>query len=149
MNVNIKGQDLKALCDTGSSHNFVHPSVVEILGLSTQSLPTESVTLASASSTKPIAKYVMINLKVNGREYEKIKLKVMDNLCVDVILGNTFQEQRESVVFKYGGSLPPLEVCGLAALNVDPPAPFQNLDSDCKPIATKSRRYTEPEKPIH
>ena len=58
---------------------------------------------------------------------------------------DTFQKEHESVVFKFGGPLPPLEVCGLSTSNVDPPAPFQNLTSDCHPIATRSRRYTKPD----
>ena len=103
------------------------------------------MTFASESHTKPVSQYVELDLTVNGRVYEKVKLKLMDNLCADIILGNVFQEKHESVVFKFGGPLPPLEVCGLSTLNVDPPAPFENLTSDCTPIATKSRRYSKPD----
>ena len=39
---------------------------------------------------------------------------------------------------------PPLKVYGLTALDVDPPPPlFQYLSADCKPIVTKSRRYSD------
>ena len=67
----------------------------------------------------------------------------MENLCADVILGSEFGELHESVTCKYGGTLPPLEVCGLSTLNVDPVEPFSNLPKDTKPIATKSRKYSK------
>ena len=141
----MKGKSLKSLLDTGSSHNFAHPMVCELFGLKPKTLAPECVTFAAESHTKPVSQYVELDLLVNGRLYEKVKLKIMDNLCADMILGNVFQKEHESVVFKFGGPLPPLEVCGLSTLNVDPPAPFENLASDTKPIATKSRRYTKPD----
>ena len=77
---------------------------------------------------------------VNNRNYHSITFRVMENLCADVILGSEFGELHESVTYKYGGMLPPLEVCALSTLNVDPVEPFTNLQKDYKPVATKSRR---------
>ena len=51
-----------------------------------------------------------------------------------------------SVTFHFGGDKPNLNICNLATLNVDTPSLFQNLSENCKPIATKSRRYSEPDK---
>ena len=41
------------------------------------------------------------------------------------------------------GPKPPLTVCNLTTLNISPPEPFANLSPDCRPIATKSRRYSQ------
>ena len=60
-------------------------------------------------------------------------MKLLDNLCIDIILGSTSQKLHESVIINFVGALPPLEVCGLTKLNVNPPEPFANLIDDCKP----------------
>ena len=36
--------------------------------------------------------------------------------------------------------------CGLKPAKVEPPKPFSNLSHDCRPIATKSRRYSSEDK---
>ena len=137
---------MRALLDTGSSHNFIHPKIVGELRLPSAVTDTpESVTLASTHHSNDVSQLVHSDLLVNNRLYENVKLKLLENLCVDIILGNEFQKDHKSIIFNYGGELPPLEVCGLTTLNVDPPAPFANLQNNCKPIASKSRRYSEPD----
>ena len=59
-----------------------------------------------------------------------------------MLLGQDFQRLHESVTLNYGGSLPPIVICGLTAMKIDPPELFAHLSSDCKPIATRSRRYS-------
>ncbi|KAK3865575.1 hypothetical protein Pcinc_028827 [Petrolisthes cinctipes] len=56
-------------------------------------------------------------------------------------LSQDFQRLHDSVTLKYGGDLPPLVICGLSELRVDPPELFANLSADCHPVAAKSRRY--------
>ena len=75
-----------------------------------------------------------------------MKLYVLENLCVDIILGLVFQKQHQRVTFSFGGKKTPIEVCGLAMLNVNPPDLFANISPDYKPIATKSRRYSKPDR---
>ena len=67
----------------------------------------------------------------------------MSGLCADLILGLDFQSQHSSGTFHYGGSEPPLAVCGFSKLNIDPLEPFVNLTADCHPIASKSQRYSQ------
>ena len=43
---------------------------------------------------------------------------------------------------EHGGSKPSRSVCGLSSLNMDPPQLFANLSHDCRPIATKSCKYS-------
>ena len=59
----------------------------------------------------------------------------MSNLCTDIILGQNWQEQHESVTLCFGGAAPPVSICGLSTLHVEPPTLFQFLASECKPIA--------------
>ena len=73
----------------------------------------------------------------------KTRLSVLPGLCADLILGLDFQSRHESVVFQYGGSEPSLSVCSFSTFKVKPQEPFENLMADCRPIATKSRRYSQ------
>ena len=63
-------------------------------------------------------------------------------LCCDVILRQDFHKLHESVHLNYGGDSPPLVICGLGVLKIDPPELFANLTADCHPVAAKSRRYS-------
>jgi len=67
---------------------------------------------------------------------------VLPGLCADVILGQDFQQQHASVTLEYGGKLPPIVLCGLTTLRVNPPELFANLTADCHPVVSKSRRYS-------
>ena len=83
-----------------------------------------------------------VNLKVNRREYNGVRLTVLPQLCADVILGQDFQKLHDSVTLQYGGALPPLVICGPSVLHVEPPKLFGNLTADCHPVAARSRRYS-------
>ena len=98
--------------------------------------------MASASlSTKSLG-ICTVNLTIKGRDYYNVRLYVLPQLCVDIILGQDFQQQHDSVSLKYGGHQPPLVLSGLTTLCIDPPELFANLTDGCRPIASKSRRYS-------
>ena len=139
ISVVINDAELKALIDSGSSGSFINPSVVSMLSLPLQKSNLQ-VSMASANMHAAVNSCVMVDIDVNGKVYRRQKLFVMDQLCCDVILGLDFQGQHKSVVFEYGGEADPISICGLATVNVSPPRIF-NLTEDCKPIATKSRRF--------
>lgn len=101
--------------------------------------------MAAGAQTTKIAGYCVVDFSLLGREYRNINLNVIEDLCTDVILGTDFQEQHESVVIKYGGSKPTLTFCALTTINVKPPTLFANLSKNCKPIATKPRRFSKPD----
>ena len=82
---------------------------------------------------------------INERIYKQ-KFSVLEELCVDIILGLDFQSKHKSVILNYGGEEPPLEVCSMSSLNVPTPSLFGNLSKDCKPIAVKSRKYNVEQK---
>ncbi|KFD63456.1 hypothetical protein M514_10596 [Trichuris suis] len=100
------------------------------------------VRMASASSTVTALGRTTATLLVKGHIYENVRLVVLPNLCVDVILGQDFQGLHESLTLTYGGDLPPLTICALAVLKVSPPRLFAHLSADCRPIATRSRRFS-------
>ena len=93
----------------------------------------------------------MVDISINNHSYIQ-KLSILEDVCVDLILGLDFQTQHQSVVFTYGGDGPPLEIscddpplkiCGLTEINVQPPELFANRTDDCHPIATMSCRYSK------
>ncbi|KRZ44323.1 Retrovirus-related Pol polyprotein from transposon 17.6 [Trichinella pseudospiralis] len=135
------GKEINCLIDTGSSESFIHPEVVKRLGLKTiQS--SEPVSMASSALSIKALGCITVDLKVQDRLYESFRLRVLPHLCADVILGQDFHRMHESVTLNYGGNLPPLIICGLATLRVDPPRLFAHLSPDCRPIATTSRKFS-------
>lgn len=138
--LSINNVETDGLIDSGSSESFVHPDVVKVHGLKVQ--PSQSaVTMASTSFSTETSGFCTVNIKVNGRLYESVRLTVLPQLCANVILGQDFQRLHDSVTLAYGGQLPPLVICELNVLNVDPPELFSNLTADCHPVVAKSRRY--------
>jgi len=75
-------------------------------------------------------------------------VRLMGNLCCDVLLGHECQQQHRRVVFKYGGSMPEFiiihsaskQACAVAAANTQCQSIFGNLTADCRPIAVQTRR---------
>ena len=124
--------EVKALFDSGSTESFIHPRLVEKVAL----------TVHPSSGTVSTATSVSSTVSITGRKYAGYKLSVLPGLGADPILGLDFQYQHSSVTFHYGGSEPPLAICGFSTLNIDPPEPFANLAANCHPIASKSRRYS-------
>jgi hypothetical protein len=75
-----------------------------------------------------------------GHKYNDLKLTVLEKLCADVLIGHDVMKLHSNVQVWFGGEKPPL-MCSSA--KVDLPKLLWNLTPDCKPIATKSRRYSE------
>jgi len=139
----IEGLEVKALFDSGSTESFIHPRLVEKVALTVHPSSGTVSMATSVSSTVSITGTCVATLSYQGRKYAGYKLSVLPGLCADLILGLDFQSQHSSVTFHYGGSQPPLTVCGFSKLNIDPPEPFANLTADCRPIVSKSQRYSQ------
>eukprot|EP00794_Sanderia_malayensis_P013431 gene13431-14811_t len=137
-----KDCSVQALFDSGSSESYIHPSLVEVAAISVTPLVSQ-VSMATSSLTSKTTGSCSVNIHYQGQTYKNVRLTVMPGLCSDLILGLEFQSQHDSATFKYGGMKPPLSVCSLTTLNIEPPTPFANLTSDCYAIATKSRRYSK------
>ena len=89
----------------------------------------------SQGLTTNIKGTVRIPISLLDREYE-LEFDVMDRLCADVILGQSFLCKHSEVSFVMEGSDAPLKikqehVLSVAAANVEPPRLFEFLSSDC------------------
>ena len=136
----INGHKVNGLTDSGSTDSFIHPNFVSWLSLPV-SRSDKPVTMASTSMTTNSAGFCVVDIHLNGRRYEKVKLSVLPQLCADVILGQDFQAKHESVMIKYGGPLPPLMICGVAAMDVEPP----DLFSHSRRYSYEDRQFIEKE----
>ncbi|KAL7630179.1 UNVERIFIED_CONTAM: hypothetical protein RMT77_019682 [Armadillidium vulgare] len=139
IDVTLNGENVNALIDTGSSENFVSEAIVHLLKISTSY--SGVVSLASSSYQSVIDKVCYCDIKVRGRLYFRIKLLIMKQLCTDVVLGLPFLTKHSNINLRYDGPEPSLDICALTALSITPPRVFSSLSSDCRPKATKSRKF--------
>ena len=99
-----------------------------------------------------------LSLKINGEckvditmcleTYTGFNLSLMDNLCMDVILGQELQGLHKRVEIVYDGHRPLLKLCRLANMRILPLPLFKNLSPDGKLISVKSQRYSKEESSI-
>ncbi|XP_064117671.1 uncharacterized protein LOC135223096 [Macrobrachium nipponense] len=147
-NITVNGHSLKALIDSCSSGSFIHEEVAQKLSLTIVPVGT-AASMASKSLNTSSPGFVTADLVHLDQRYPRIQLEVLKDLCCDVILGYDFQKQHQSVTFQYGGNKPSLKITGakpaciLATADIDEPSLFPNLPQQCKPIAVKSRRYSQ------
>lgn len=140
----VKINDIPARCliDTGSSASFIDHNFT--LKHKIPFSPGKGrVSMASTSLSSAIEGHVLVNLKLNKYCYPSCKLTVMKGLCAEVLIGHDILMEHSDVSLSFGGSKPPLTICAATCAFVESPRLFSNLSADCKPIATKSRRYTE------
>ena len=77
---------------------------------------------------------------------------IIPKLCADIVLGQSFLNIHNEVIFKLGGSQDNLIVsrdsgyCGVSASKLETQRLFKNLDPGIKPIATRSRRFNDYDK---
>ena len=88
-----------------------------------------------------------MDIVIENETYQQVGVVIMKNLCIALLLGGDFQSQHKRVVFQYNGFRADLFVPKINHLNVmsesgiKPASLFNNLLSDCHPVATKSRRF--------
>ena len=81
--------------------------------------------------------------RASGQEYKSVSVTVLKNLITNVILRRDFMTQHQSINIHFGGVKPTLQLVGLEAVKASTPVKlFQYLYNDCRPIATKARRYS-------
>ena len=140
-NITVNGIELQALIDTGSSGSFVSSEVVS--ANKWKLIPDDSViTMASTAHSCSTSGYCCVSIQHKDVVYELFKLRVLPNLCADVLLGHDFLSLHDKIEIPFGGRRGVLTVCGLSPVNLTSPSLFTNLSPDCKPIATKSRRHS-------
>ena len=148
VNVSVYGNTLSALIDSGSSDSFISQTVVEQLNLKIHP-STQDITMALTSLKTHIIGHCFADIDLNQRVYKSTRLGVLKDLCSDIILGHDFQKEHERVTIEFGGRKPELiipnstPICAISAATIDEPSLFSNLLPDCKPIASKSRRFSK------
>jgi len=85
---------------------------------------------------------------VKGVTSPSTKLNVLDSLRCDVISGLDFQCNHQPLIFEFDGAAADLVVSNensfaVTAASIEEVHLFTNLSPDVKPIATKSRRFSE------
>ena len=87
--------------------------------------------------------YCILSMTLQTETYNDIKFIILDDLCADIILGQSFMEKHSANMLPFGGDLPPLNICSVAVSNVKPPTLFSYLTKDCNPRATKSHKVVK------
>ena len=141
----IQNNRVQALIDSGSTDSFISQLLVEQLSLDVKKSEVQ-VHMASTSLCSQILGVCFVDILINERTYKNVVLKVMKDLCADVLLGLDFQSQHQSVVLNFGGTKEPLTVSLLSMFKTEPPQLFNNLSPNLKPIAAKSRQFSENDK---
>ena len=138
--VTVNGVRARALVDSCSSESFIHPNLADRLNV--RKLPAcRSISMAQSTLSAKTLGDCKVYLELSGKAYPDLRLSILPGPCSDLILGIDFQKQHQSVSFHHGGSMPPLEVCGLTTLQIEPPDLFANLMDDVHPITTKPRKF--------
>ena len=155
--ITINDLPIKALIDTGSTNNYMNPSIANLCGLKIyRTSQDQTVVMASDNCHMSVSGYCDSTITLHDQSYNNVHFGIMDNLCVDAILGLDFLNRHQGLHMSLNGNLPTLfldNLCVVAAcntssttLNIDPPSIFTNLSSEVKPVACKSRKYSQIDK---
>jgi len=145
--VMIDGKRFTALIDSGSSESYISTTAKATLSLDIYP-SSHKVQMASSAVKVKSAGFCLADVTVQGVKYPSTKLNVPDSLCCDVILGLDFQCNHQRLIFEFSGGAADLVVsnensCAVTAASVEEVHLITNLSPDVKPIATKSRRFSE------
>ncbi|XP_026332221.1 uncharacterized protein LOC113239427 [Hyposmocoma kahamanoa] len=138
--IKLNGINVKALIDTGSTASFVDEKVVQRYNIPTPSWK-QNVSMASQVLKSQITSACYAPIQLNGSVYPNTLLRVMENLCSDVIIGHDIMAQCSSLEIKFDGPKPFLTISALKEANIEPVNLFPHLSPNCTPIAVKSRRH--------
>ncbi|XP_063625652.1 uncharacterized protein LOC134797361 [Cydia splendana] len=138
----INGIKAEVLLDTGSAKSFMDSKFAKTCSL-TSKPSQQTISMASLSHSAPVAGEISIDLTLGKHSYENLRLLLVEDLCSDVIIGLDVLAQHSSIAFDFGGPREPLVVCHVSAASVPAVPLFANLTPGYKPIAIKSRRYSD------
>lgn len=159
LDVEIQSRKYKALLDTGSSESYIDARLAQTLGLH---LVRDSCTVSMAVNglDREITHSCQVRLLLYGKSYIQT-FKLITNLCTDFLLGQDFLKTHKSLTIEFGGPLPGLSApttmdtsntshshdhvscqINLHASSLPPAEVFTSLTANCRPIATKSRKFS-------
>lgn len=143
--ITINNHKADALIDSGSSTSFIDKNFALALNLKRHPW-RETVTLASNKRTSLVDGFYYATIKLNEHVYLQKPLYALEDLCADVIIGHDILSDHSSVEIEFGGTAKPLKICNVIEAAVPPVSLFSNLSSNIKPIAIRSRKYSEADK---
>ena len=138
--VTVNGKRADALIDTGSTETFIDKqfaknSFIEVFPSKT------SIRMANTSLSSFTTGHCFVDLKLQDHLYKHRRISVLPDLCADIIVGLDVLSHHSKLEIDFGGNQIPLKICCVAQAVVEPPTLFSNLSTDCRPIATKSRKH--------
>ena len=138
----VNGVKANALIDTGSTLSHLSREFYKRLKVDLQNSDC-SIGLAVKGCTSPSLGKSTAEVELNGFTYENVPFIVLNELITDVILGQDFMHKHQNVNIHFGGAMPTLHLGVLQTVKTSTPVHlFERLKVDCRPIATKSRRYS-------
>ncbi|GFW69689.1 retrovirus-related Pol polyprotein from transposon opus [Trichonephila clavipes] len=123
---------LSALIDTGSSLSFLNEKHVAKCKLKVDPY-LGKIPMTNSSMVTETEGVCKVNLKIENFTYQNVELLVMKDLCSDVLIGHDILNRHSSVEIGFDS---------LAVAQVPLVSLFSNLNPDCRPLVTKSRRQT-------
>ncbi|KAI8432558.1 hypothetical protein MSG28_013553 [Choristoneura fumiferana] len=139
--VTLNNYHADALIDTGSSVSFIDEKIARLMQLK-QKPHKQTITLASQNNVSFVRSVCFATVTMNKYSHKHRPLLVVSNLCADVIIGHDILKEHSSLQFNFGGPKEPL-ICNVMQASVPPASIFTNLSPNIKPIAVKSRHYSE------
>ncbi|KAI0989198.1 hypothetical protein GJ496_011579 [Pomphorhynchus laevis] len=140
----MRGRNVSALVDTGSSLNFIDKRVVD--KLNTVLIPSETIVHLASSVSKRVLGRCELGFELLGIHYPVSTFYILPNLCEETILGLPFLSRHKSCNIHFGCSMNELKITVASIKTINTPKLFRNLSNDCCPIATKSRQFSETDK---
>ena len=125
----VNGIELTALIDTGSSLSFIHQQWVKKCQLRVQHY-LGKITMANSSLISDIAGRCFLNLQIDAHSYPNVEVLVMNNLCVDFLIGLDILTNHSSLAIDFKGNRPPLQICAIALAQIPPVSLFLNVTPD-------------------
>lgn len=142
ISVSINNYKADALIDTGSSLSFINEELARLLKLRKKHCQ-QTITLASLCHTSPVSCYCNATIQLEKHCYKNAQLLVVRDLCADIILGHDLLQSHKTLELQFGGPKDSLKICNVMAADLPNAYLFTNLSPNVKPIAVKSRRYSE------
>ncbi|KAJ8891766.1 hypothetical protein PR048_004319 [Dryococelus australis] len=132
VDVTINYYKAYGLIDTGSSARFINEDTIRKLKVPVLACKGEKVSMASTFKLS-VKGQCVITLCLRGHKYKDITVSIRPDLCSDIIVGHDILKD-----ITFGGKEALLDICDVAAANVEPAYLFTHLSPNCKPISIKS-----------
>jgi len=140
--VMINGVQANGLLDPGAKCNHLSMKFAKQANVTIRTTSADEIELAVKGASVKTQGSCSTLVELFDRSYENVAFSIMDGLLWDVILGRELLKQHRSVNFNFGGPEGPLHLGVLEPLKANPVRLFEQLTSDCQPIAAKSRHYS-------